>query len=163
LRAVVEAESQQIKAEWGLPIERGAFAPSANNLADYLALRRRDLRSLQLSLMPWGISTLGRLESRVMPTLDAVVRTLADLTAQDVSPSQPQRPSAKSFFEGDMLLERNTDEVFGPPPRERHERIMATLPTAAATDYELVQSSFGAAPIVCASAAHTTTRRSGPP
>jgi len=113
LRAAVEAESQQIKAEWGLPIERDAFAPSASNLADYLALRRRDLRALQVSLMPWGISSLGRLESRVMPTLHAVIRTLAELTSREVNPSLLQRPSADSFFEGDMLLERNTDEVFG--------------------------------------------------
>jgi pyruvate kinase len=139
LRAAVEVESRQIKAEWGLPIERGAFAPSAGNLADYLALRRRDLRSLQVSLMPWGISSLGRLESRVMPTLDTVVRTLAELTGRDVSPSLPQRPSVNSFFEGDMLLERNTNEVFGPPPHGRRERIMATLPTEAATDCELVR------------------------
>ncbi len=138
LRVAVEAESQQIKAEWGLPIERAAFAHSASNLADYLALRRRDLRPLQVSLMPWGISSLGRLESRVMPTLDTVVRTLADLMGRDLSPALPQRPSANSFFKGDMLLERNTDEVFGPPPHGRRERIMATLPTEASTDYELV-------------------------
>ncbi|HYM97344.1 MAG TPA: pyruvate kinase [Candidatus Sulfotelmatobacter sp.] len=142
LRTSVEADSQQIEAEWGLPIERAAFAPSAGNLADYLALRRRDLRSLQVSLMPWGLSSLGRLESRVMPTLDAVVRTLAELTGQ-AGASLPQRPSAGSFFEGDMLLERNTDEVFGPPPQGRRERIMATLPTEAATDYELVRDLVG--------------------
>jgi Pyruvate kinase len=139
LRAAVEAESQQITAEWGQPIERGSFAASASNLAEYLALRRRDLRSLQVSLMPWGISSLGRLESRVMPTLDAVVRTLAELTGREVSPSVPKRPSASSFFNGDTLLERNTDEVFGPPPHGRRERIMATLPTEAATDYEFVR------------------------
>ncbi len=139
LRAAVDAESEQIKAVWGLPIERGAFAPSANNLAHYLALRRRDLRSLQVSLMPWGISSLGRLESRVMPTLDAVLRTLAELIDREAEPSVPARPSADSFFEGDMLLERNTDKVFGPPPHGRRERIMATLPTEAATDYELVR------------------------
>ncbi len=139
LRAAVEAESQQMTADWGQPIERGTFASSASNLADYLALRRRDLRSLQVSLVPWGISSLGRLESRVMPTLDAVVRTLSELVGREVSPSLPKRPSANSFFEGDMLLERNTDEVFGPPPHGRRERIMATLPTEAGTNYELVR------------------------
>ena len=79
LRADVLAEGKQIVGEWGDPIERASFVPSAANLAHYLALRHRDLRSLQVSVMPWGISSLGRLESRVMPTLDAVVRTLGEL------------------------------------------------------------------------------------
>lgn len=138
LRDSVSAEGAQIAAEWGESIERGSFASSARNLADYLALRHHDLRSLQVSLMPWGISSLGRLESRVMPTLDAVARTLAKLTDSDES-NFPPRVSPESFFAGERLLEMNTAEVFGPPPHGRRERIMATLPTEAATDYDLVR------------------------
>lgn len=138
LRGAVATESEHIRAGWGQIIEREAFAPSARNLSEYLALRRHDLRTLQVSLMPWGISSLGRLESRVMPTLDAVLYTIAELTGRDPGQSLGQRPSAESFFEGDMRLERNTDEVFGPPPLGRRERIMATLPTEASTDYDLV-------------------------
>ena len=41
-----------------------------------LALRRYDLRPLQTALMPWGLSSLGRIEGRVMPNLDAVIATL---------------------------------------------------------------------------------------
>ncbi|MEH1909518.1 MAG: hypothetical protein V7L05_19070 [Nostoc sp.] len=50
---------------------------SSLNLAYYLALRRHDLRLLQTALMPWGISSLGRIEARVLPNLDAVIATLA--------------------------------------------------------------------------------------
>ncbi|MGZ3489199.1 MAG: pyruvate kinase [Isosphaeraceae bacterium] len=74
-----------------------------------------------------------------MATLDAILCSIAPLTDMESNLSIPRRPSAEAFFEGDLLLERNTDEVVGPPPHGRRERIMATLPTEAATDYELVR------------------------
>ena len=57
----------------GLESGREEFVPSARNLAFYLALRHHDLRDLQLELMPLGLSSLGRCEARVMPSLDAVL------------------------------------------------------------------------------------------
>ncbi len=139
LRSVASIDGAQILQGWGLPIERESFASSAENLAAYLALRRRDLRLLQLSLMPWGVSSLGRMESRVMPTLDAVACTLAELLGRRGDPGIPSRPSADVYFDGDRALDGNTQEVFGPSPHGRRERIMATLSTEAATDYELVR------------------------
>ena len=55
---------------------RGAGADDAAvaNLAHYLALRHHDLRPLQRQMMWRGLSSLGRLESRVLPTLDAAPR-----------------------------------------------------------------------------------------
>ena len=35
-----------------------------------------DLRPLQAALMPWGLSSLGRLEAQVISSLDAVITTL---------------------------------------------------------------------------------------
>ncbi len=139
LRAAASAEGRDISESWGRPIERGTFAASAENLAAYMALRHRDLRLLQVSLMPWGISSLGRMESRVMPTLDAVACTLAELVGRGDHPVLHRRPSAEEFFEGERLLDENTREVFGKSPHGRRERIMATLPSEAATDYELVR------------------------
>ena len=55
------------------------FLPAAENLAAYLALRHYDLRAVQRDLMALGLSSLGRLESRVLPTLDAVAGALAAL------------------------------------------------------------------------------------
>ena len=43
----------------------------------YLALRRRDLRDLQDQLTLLGLSSLGRLEARVLANLDAVIAALA--------------------------------------------------------------------------------------
>ena len=64
LRQTVEDEGQATLNEWRSHIQRTEFLPSALNLAQYLALRRHDLRFLQATLMPWGLSSLGRIEAR---------------------------------------------------------------------------------------------------
>ncbi len=74
-----------------------------------------------------------------MPTLDAVACTLAELIGRGDDPNLPPRPSVRSFFEGERLLDENTREVFGRSPHGRRERIMATLPTEAASDYGFVR------------------------
>jgi pyruvate kinase len=79
LRQEIYAEGQATLNRWRSRIEKVDFLDSALNLAYYLALRRRDLRSLQTALMPWGLSSLGRLEGRVMPNLDAVIAVLSYL------------------------------------------------------------------------------------
>lgn len=75
LRQSVHVEGQHLFSEWRSLIQRPDFLHSAQNLADYLALRHHDLRLLQTALMPWGLSSLGRMEARVMPNLDAVIAT----------------------------------------------------------------------------------------
>ena len=81
-------EGDRQAAVWRASIERADFKESAANLAHYLAFRHRDLRELQRSLMKLGLSSLGRLESRVLPTLFSVRATLAALAGL---PSE-QRP-----------------------------------------------------------------------
>src|SRR5262245_53572445 len=81
LRDDILAESEELYDSWQSRIERPEFIPSAQNLAAYLALRRRDLRTLQAALMRWGLSSLGRSESRVIATLDAVVASLGAICA----------------------------------------------------------------------------------
>jgi pyruvate kinase len=99
-------------------------------LANYLALRRRDLRPLQPALQRWGLSSLGRGESSVLPMLDAVMATLDRLCGADVP--QPH-PSAHRMFRGERILARETAMLFGSPPG-RTTRIMVTLPPEAASD-----------------------------
>ncbi len=76
LREIVESEGEATFNQWKSHIQRSEFLSSALNLAQYLALRQHDLRSLQAALMPWGLSSLGRIEARVMPNLDVVIATL---------------------------------------------------------------------------------------
>jgi len=76
-----------VQAEiWKREIDRVGFADSALNLAHYLALRRLDLRPLQRPLTALGLSSLGRLESRVLPTLVAVRSALSALLGREPDP-----------------------------------------------------------------------------
>ncbi len=138
LRATVYQEGQAIFDQWRSQIQRPAFIDSSLNLAYYLALRRHDLRCLQTALMPWGLSSLGRIEARVLPNLDAVIATLAAI-CQPGDTSLPQHPPLTAFFEGERLLQQHTEDLFGVSSSDRRVRIMVTLPTEAATDYELVR------------------------
>jgi pyruvate kinase len=137
LRQTVETEGQAIFNQWRGHIQRSEFLSSALNLAQYLALRRHDLRSLQVALTPWGLSSLGRIEGRVMPNLDAVIATL-EMICGFKSP-EIKRPPIEAFFEGEQLLRQHTEKLFGHTLPHRRVRIMVTLPTEAATDYGLVR------------------------
>ena len=79
LNAAVRREGDAQAAAWAGHIAQEGFEESAANLAHYLALRHRDLRPLQRPLMVLGLSSLGRLESRVLPALAAVKAALAAL------------------------------------------------------------------------------------
>jgi pyruvate kinase len=137
LRQNVNSEGQATFNEWRSRIQQTEFLSSALNLAQYLTLRRHDLRPLQTALMPWGLSSLGRIEARVMPNLDAVIATLEVICGKDAAPFN--RPSVESFFDGDRLLRQRTETLFGATLAHRRVRIMVTLPTEAATDYALVE------------------------
>jgi pyruvate kinase len=138
LRQLVVQEGEELFNRWQGQIQRQDFLTSSLNLAYYLALRRHDLRSLQAALMPWGLSSLGRIEARVLPNLDAVIATLRAVCQED-SVKLPGHPPLEAFFEGDRLLQKHTEDVFGKTQTHRRVRIIVTLPTEAASNYEFVQ------------------------
>lgn len=129
LRAAVVADAAPLLARFGHDADDCDAAEA--NLAHYLALRHRDLRPLQRQLMWRGLSSLGRLEGRVLPTLDAVLSVLATMTGR---PSPFPAPTEDAFFAGEARLAQATDGLFGPPPAHRRNRIMVTLPGEAAGD-----------------------------
>ncbi|MGD1879143.1 MAG: pyruvate kinase [Kiloniellaceae bacterium] len=134
LVAEVGREGDARAAAWAADaaggIERPDFKESAANLAHYLALRRRDLRPLQGPLMHLGLSSLGRLESRVLPGLQAVRSALAALAGRPAEVA----PSAETFFAGERRLAARTREVFGPPSDSRPVTLLVTCPSTAADD-----------------------------
>jgi pyruvate kinase len=156
LRAEVAREAAATFARWRPGITRSAFLPSAFNLAAYLAFRRRDVRRFQDELAVWGLSSLGRSEAHALPSLDAVLCTLAALTGAR-TPHAPARPRRASFQLGDKLLERNTRRLFG-RPRGGAPHIMVTLPERAQSDAPfvegLVASGMTCARINCAHGTH---------
>jgi pyruvate kinase len=124
----IEHEGDTRMATWAPGIVRQAFIESARNLAHYLAVRRRDLRDLQAPLTALGLSSLGRLESRVMPTLRAVRSALGALCGEAVEPGDA------AFFAGQTRLAARSHEIFGPSAANRPVALLITCPTGAADD-----------------------------
>ncbi|MCU0464640.1 MAG: pyruvate kinase [Anaerolineae bacterium] len=138
LRHAVITEGYARFEGWRSQITRRSFLISGLNFAQYLALRRRDLRPLQAVLSPWGLSSLGRIEAHVQPNLDAVLTSLADIAGVE-RPNLPKRPRPHQFLRGDRQLEANTTELFGECDAGRRVRVMVTLPSEAAQQYSLVR------------------------
>jgi len=116
---------------------------SARNLLHYLALRRRDLRPLQSRLAALGLSSLGRAESHVLATLDAVLAALRRLAGSPWWPPHSEAPGV-DFGGGERLLAAHADALLGPAPAGRSARIMVTMPGEAAGDDALVCDLLGA-------------------
>ncbi|MBT0782300.1 pyruvate kinase [Paracoccus sp. pheM1] len=128
LRGDVAAQAQEILRRWDGWITRDDFAPSAENFAYYLAFRRHEIRPLQRRLMAEGLSSLGRAEGRVLPTLDAVVRALQALAG---NPPSGMR-SDPDFFAGEERIAARTVELLGQPSLHGPVPLMVTLPSEAA-------------------------------
>ena len=112
---------------------------SARNLLHYMSLRRHDLRPLQLRLAKLGLSSLGRAESHVLATVDAVLRVLHCMVQRDWYHSSEELP-VMDFLHGERLLAEHTDALFGPSTTVGKVRIMVTLPSEAADDYLIVHN-----------------------
>ncbi|WP_222928588.1 pyruvate kinase [Oceanobacillus piezotolerans] len=142
LREEVYQEGNETFERWKPNIKEKGFLVSARNLAYYLALRRRDIRDIQESLMPWGLSSLGRLESRTLENLDAVIASLDRIRGN--AESEYQYPPQKTFLKGKSKLEQNANDILGESPKNRDSRIMVTLPTEAAENKKFVKSLLSA-------------------
>jgi pyruvate kinase len=112
------------------------YRDSAKNLLHYLSLRRRDLRPLQTRLAALGLSSLGRAESHVLATLDAVLEVLSRLVGRECKPATGEKTT--DFSDGQRLLDEHTEALLGPARAGRGVRIMVTMPTEAGHDYTLV-------------------------
>ncbi len=132
----VRTAAGDIQRRWDTEIVRAVFRPGATNLASYLALRHNDLRPLQRKLSPFGLSSLGRMESRVVPTLETLSATLARLVGRPAGP----RPSAAAFFAGEQRLEEAAREVFGPLAKDHAVALLVTCPPEAAEGPEFMRS-----------------------
>ena len=143
LREIVYKEGMERFRGWHPAISRLSFLPGALNLAFYLALRRHDLRPLQRSLKPLGLSTLGRSEAGAIANLDAVIATLACLSGRQEQIAV-RHPRADLFYKGEWNLDRQTKLLFGPCPPARRARIMVTLDAACASEIDQVKALLAA-------------------
>ncbi|HUK31223.1 MAG TPA: pyruvate kinase, partial [Candidatus Acidoferrum sp.] len=132
---MLEVEASLLKSPLTL---NEAHRQSARNLAHYLALRRHDVRQLQSQLALLGLSSLGRTESHVFTAVQTVHRVVNALLGTNGSLQSPESPAVEND-EGGELLDANTNALLGPAPAGRKVRIMVTMDSDSATDYELVR------------------------
>ncbi|RPH81439.1 MAG: pyruvate kinase [Nitrospiraceae bacterium] len=137
IRADMIAEA--VKSTTRLRTVHQNYQVSARNLLHYLALRRRDLRPLQLRLAEMGLSSLGRAESHVLATVDTVLEVLHRLAQRSWQPPSTEA-AVLDFASGQRLLAEHTQTLLGPAPPQRGVRIMVTMPSEAADDYLLVHN-----------------------
>ena len=136
------------------------FRESARNLLHYLAFRRRDLRPLQLELGVLGLSSLGRAESHVLATVDAVLEILHRL-AECPREAIEQESTPVNFRMGERLLAEHTETLFGPATPGRGVRIMVTCRAKPQTITPSFTTCYSGAWTVCESTALTTMPRRG--
>ncbi len=141
VRAHVQDHGERILARWRPQISRAAFEAGATNLAHYLAMCQLDLRPLEAALVPLGLPSLGRIESRVMPSMTAVIANLEVISRVN---EETPRPDAAAFRAGWEALMANTDEVLGPAADGRRTHILVTLGAKAAKDLDFVRQLIAA-------------------
>ncbi|MGC4107640.1 MAG: pyruvate kinase [Thermomicrobiales bacterium] len=111
------------------------FRRSAANLLQYLALRERDIRELQIALADLGLSSLGRAEAHVQDSVRAVIGVLHALAGREWTPPATSGDPV-SLLEGQALLEAHADALLGPGTSTREARIMVTSATELADDVD---------------------------
>jgi pyruvate kinase len=116
---------------------RPVHRESAANLIHYVWLRGRDVRGLQGRLADLGLSSLGRLESRVLPTLASILAALDRIDGH-------RSAATPDMHTGPDRLERNARNLLGAGPKDRVSRIMVTFPSEAAIDPDLVRDMIAA-------------------
>lgn len=139
LRDKVCANAEKRLQNYTQHYRSGILTKSASNLAHYLALRQFDLRHLQERLAQAGLSSLGRAESSVLSTLDAVI----DLLNRALDPGYQttgKNPSEHGLNRGQQLLDQHAIELFGPHFENSKAHVMVTLATEAAWDYKLIKA-----------------------
>lgn len=130
-------EALQLTYQEDLKRIHSAHLLSTENLLTYLALRHLDLEEIQDFLGTLGLSRLAKAESHVRSSIESVLHNLRKL----MDPSNTFAPiSEKKFKEGHQVQKLNSTALLGPEIAGRMTRIMVTLPSEAAFDYQLVHS-----------------------
>ena len=112
-------------------------AAGAANLVHYIGLRRHDVRALQDRLAWIGLSSLGRAESHVLANIDKVLGLLHRVAGRPWTPLSGEEPAG--IRTAAKLLEEHACALLGMTPERRSVRIMVTLGSEAASDYQLIR------------------------
>ena len=111
------------------------YRESALNLTHYLAFRSFDIDELQDKLRSNGLPDLASIEGHVMNSLLSIKTIINHLSGNPVIEKQK---GVISINRSEKLLKKNTKQLFGYKSKKRRTRIMVTLPSTAAEDYNMV-------------------------
>jgi len=111
------------------------YKKSAKNLVQYQTFRQYDLRATQKKLRNLGITRFGNAEAHIKASLLKVLKLLYSLKQEEAAVLGKAGLSMKN---GKRLLNRHSKELLGYRSKGRRVRIMVTLPTQAAFDYDMV-------------------------
>ncbi len=154
LRQEVVDDAAELCSAWGRVLAEPTVLASAQNLAHFLALRRRDVTGLQADLSALGLSSLGRASLRVRANLDAVLATLEHVAGSTPTVAYPPREAHRL---GERLIAHRSEQLFGPDPGGPATRIMVTLDCSRDADLERYVELMAAGADVCRiNAAHET-------
>jgi len=127
------------------------FEEGARNLVHYRALRMEDIHDIQKKLGNLGLSRLAKSESHVMASLLANKSILEGFLENT---SFERHPVELLFKESRRQEKYNSKSLLGYRSKGRRTRIMVTIPTAAAQNYQMVhdmiESGMNCARINCA-------------
>lgn len=113
------------------------YRRSAQNLVHYLAFRTFEIDDLQQKLRDQSLPSLSSIEAHVMESLLSIKTIINHLLQTSTTETLPGIVNIK---ESRKLLRRNTKLLFGYKSKKRLTRIMVTLPSEAANNYDLVHN-----------------------
>lgn len=115
-----------------------AWKKSALNLLHYMAFRSFDIDKLQKILLETGLSNLSHTEAHVMTSLLSV-KTIVNALLNNPE-EKPKQKNIVSIKKSHKLIIQNTNALFGEKPEKRDTRIMVTLSSPSADNYNLVKT-----------------------
>jgi len=110
------------------------FIKSAHNLIHYRALRKEDIRAIQKKLGNMGLSRLAKSEGHVMASLLSNRAILEGFLSNE--PIKMDRAKL-TFKKSNRLGKSNAKSLLGYRSKGRRTRIMVTLPSEVANNYQL--------------------------
>lgn len=134
---IVAIKGEEADAEAVLEQIHPDYQKSARNLIHYNAFRKFDLRVIQKQLQNLGLTRLAKAEGHLMSSLVKTRFILYSLIGE--KPSKDSK-AGLSIKNGNRLLTSHTKALLGPCSEGRRVRIMVTLPTQAAHDYQMVHN-----------------------
>ncbi len=152
IEAILETmRLEERKAQVVLQAVHADHLQSATNLVHYLAFREFDLRTTQRELGNLGLTRFANAQGHITDTLLKALFILRHLAGQNsIITESPEL----SLEHSKKLLQRNTRGLFGEPSEGRRVRIMVTMPSEAAENFEMVremvQNGMNCARINCA-------------